>query len=175
MNISNQIKAATQEDLEILVRLSIQTFRETYAGMNNPDNLKAFIENNFNEELLQSELNQPGNYFFISFHNQYPSGYLKLGPGIEAPDDGLIKVLEIERIYVLKSFQGQHAGTALMEHTDQFASAAKYDAVTLAVWEKNMKAIEFYRRKGFIPKGSRLFMMGEEAQQDIVMIKKIDR
>jgi ribosomal protein S18 acetylase RimI-like enzyme len=41
--------------------------------------------------------------------------------------------------------------------------------VWLGVWEKNEKAIQFYKKWGFVQFDKHLFQLGDDAQTDIMM------
>ena len=51
------------------------------------------------------------------------------------------------------------------------AEAAVLDAGTLwlGVWERNPRAIAFYRKRGFIEVGAHVFRLGDDAQTDLIM------
>jgi ribosomal protein S18 acetylase RimI-like enzyme len=44
-----------------------------------------------------------------------------------------------------------------------------YDSIWLGVWEKNQRAIDFYRRWGFEEVGTHTFKLGTDPQNDFVM------
>ena len=44
-----------------------------------------------------------------------------------------------------------------------------YDSLWLGVWEKNPRAIEFYKKWGFREVGSHVFMVGDDPQKDYIM------
>ena len=46
------------------------------------------------------------------------------------------------------------------------------DVVWLDVWEKNLRAIEFYRRWGFVEVGTQGFVLGSDVQHDLLMQKR---
>lgn len=46
--------------------------------------------------------------------------------------------------------------------------------VWLGVWEKNLGAIRFYEKNGFVPFDKHIFRLGDEKQTDILMIIKLD-
>ena len=41
--------------------------------------------------------------------------------------------------------------------------------IWLGVWEKNPKAISFYKKFGFVEVGDQVFPLGNDPQRDIVM------
>ena len=81
--------------------------------------------------------------------------------------------LEIERIYVLKEFLGKTIGQLLLEHAFQIAREKGNENVWLGVWEENKRAIRFYQKNGFEEFDKHIFMLGEDAQTDILMRKKL--
>jgi len=81
------------------------------------------------------------------------------------------KALEIERIYVLKEFQGKKVGQLLYEKAMQIAIQKNAAYVWLGVWEKNPKAINFYKKNSFVEFDKHLFMLGNDQQTDIMMRK----
>ena len=77
--------------------------------------------------------------------------------------------VEIERIYVLKKFQGRKIGQLLFEKSLEAADSRKADYLWLGVWEENQKAIEFYKKNGFIEFDRHIFRLGDDDQTDIMM------
>ena len=56
-----------------------------------------------------------------------------------------------------------------MDQSIAFAEKLGKKYVWLGVWEKNEKALGFYRKNGFIEIGSHDFVMGEDVQTDLIM------
>ncbi len=77
--------------------------------------------------------------------------------------------MEIERIYVRKTFQGKGIGRILINFALSKASELTVQHVWLGVWEKNTRAISFYLRMGFSTICHHNFMMGDDKQRDIMM------
>jgi hypothetical protein len=72
------IKQITVKDIELLRKLSIATFTDTFAAYNREENMRMYIEKYFSPENLQDELNDGDNFFFVAFYKDEPAGYLKL-------------------------------------------------------------------------------------------------
>lgn len=83
--------------------------------------------------------------------------------------------MEIERIYVAKEFQGKGLGRRLMTYAISAAMQRKKAYVWLGVWEKNEKALAFYRKNGFYQIGTHTFVMGDDPQTDYIMRKDLKR
>jgi ribosomal protein S18 acetylase RimI-like enzyme len=47
------------------------------------------------------------------------------------------------------------------------------DVAWLGVWERNPRAIAFYRKMGFAECGEHVFTLGHEPQRDVVMARKL--
>ena len=48
------------------------------------------------------------------------------------------------------------------------------DVVWLGVWERNPRAISFYRKVGFAEVGEHVFQLGSDPQRDVVMALTLD-
>ena len=48
-----------------------------------------------------------------------------------------------------------------------------YQAIWLGVWERNDRAISFYEKWGFATVGTKEFVLGSDAQTDLVMERSI--
>jgi ribosomal protein S18 acetylase RimI-like enzyme len=163
------IYAIAINDIVTLQQIGRQTFYETFADSNTEENMKSYLENGFSIEKLTVEINNPNSAFYFAKNNDAIIGYLKINFGqsqTELQDD---KALEIERIYVLKEFHGKNVGQLLYEKAIQIAKDKMVDYVWLGVWEENPRAIQFYKKNGFIEFDKHIFKLGNDEQTDIMM------
>lgn len=163
------IRKAGIEDLERLQTISRQTFSETFSASNTEDNMNQYLEQVFSAETLKAELHNPHAEFYFAKLEGVIIGYLKLnfGPSqTELKDD---RAVEIERIYVLKNYHGKKGGQLLFDKAVQIAVEKEADYIWLGVWEKNEKAIGFYKKNGFVEFDKHIFHLGDDAQTDIMM------
>ncbi|THV58587.1 GNAT family N-acetyltransferase [Chryseobacterium candidae] len=168
------INKASAEDLEIVQSLGIQTFSETFAEDNTEEAMKKYLEESFNTQKIKSELNNPDSHFYIAWEEDNPVGYLKVNTGnaqTELQDDSS---LEIERIYVKKSHHGKKVGQLLYNQALETAEQLGKSYLWLGVWEKNLRALQFYRKNGFVEFDKHVFRLGEEEQTDLMMKKVLD-
>ena len=128
-----------------------------------------YLEEAYSYEKLSAELNDPNSIFYFAKMDQNVIGYLKLNFGASQTELKDNNALEIERIYVLKSFQGKRVGQLLFDKAIQIAKEQNAEFVWLGVWEENKKAIQFYTRNGFVEFDQHVFLLGDEAQTDIMM------
>ena len=83
-------------------------------------------------------------------------------------------VVELWRIYVDHSIHGFGIGRLLLSKVSKAASAMSSNQIWLGVWEKNLHAISFYEKHGFIVVGSQEFFIGAEVHNDIVMLGSVN-
>ncbi|MFV8358222.1 GNAT family N-acetyltransferase, partial [Flavobacterium sp. XS1P32] len=110
-----EIRKATVADLEMLQKLSIQTFTETFAVTNTAENIANYIDKSFNTEQLITELNTIKSQFYMGFSDTIPVGYLKVNFGEAQTEIMEVNSLEIHRIYVLQTFHGKNVGKLLLD------------------------------------------------------------
>lgn len=163
------IRKATLEQLEALQAISKQTFIETFAESNAEESMAQYVKEVLSLEKLGAELNNPESEFYFAHSEEAIIGYLKVNAGQAQKELHDLKALEIERIYVLKAFHGQQVGQLLLKEAIELAKQKEATYLWLGVWEENPRAIRFYEKNGFVPFGSHLFKMGNEAQRDILM------
>ena len=161
------------EQIELLQQIGRQTFEETFAESNSAENMAKYIEEAYSYEKLSAELNNPDSFFYFAMLDEKAIGYLKLNMGGSQTELKDNDALEIERIYVLKSFQGKKVGKMLFDKSIQIGKEQNAAFVWLGVWEENKRAIEFYSKNGFIKFDQHVFVLGDEAQTDIMMKLKL--
>jgi len=172
MNV--HIRACLENDIDALQRIGYETFDETFRPMNTDETMDKYLAKAFNRERLLSELRMSGCAFYFLYSDDCLAGYVKLN---EAPAQSDIRdpqSLEIERIYVWKTFAGKGYGKTLMNYALEQAAKMKKKYVWLGVWEKNEKALGFYRKMGFREAGRHVFRMGDELQTDYIMRKDVE-
>lgn len=166
---SIEIRKATLSDLEAIQNISIQTFIETFAAVNTPENITNYITESFNSEQLTTELNNVNSHFYLATSGNEILGYLKINFG-EAQTETINKnALEIHRIYVSQAFYGKNVGQLLLDEVKKIAEQTGVDYIWLGVWEENHRALRFYSKNGFLIFDKHVFTLGNEEQTDLLM------
>jgi ribosomal protein S18 acetylase RimI-like enzyme len=164
-----EIKKAALEDLITIQNISKQSFTETFADINTPENMEKYLRKNFNTAQIALEINNPESLFYLAFWENEPIGFLKVNLG-EAQTESLYKnTLEIQRIYVLKGFHGKKIGQLLLDKAIEIAKQDLVDYIWLGVWEENHKALHFYNKNGFVTFDKHIFVLGNDQQTDLIM------
>ena len=164
-----EIRKATYNDTELLLTIGRQTFFEKFTENNSEENMLKFAAEAFTFEKIASEVNNPNSQFYLANLNNQTVGYLKINFGDAQTELKDPQALELERIYVLKEFQGRKIGQRLFEKTLGLAKKAAANYVWLGVWEENKSAIKFYEKNGLKAFSKHIFMLGNDPQTDIMM------
>lgn len=164
-----KIRSVTLNDIAQLQQIGRQTFSETFSEGNTEENMKQYLSEGFTTEKLAAEVDNPNSQFYFATIDNKVIGYLKLNSGEAQTELKDYRALEIERIYVLKEYHGKGVGQVLYEKALQIADQVKASYVWLGVWEENPRAINFYKKNGFVAFDKHIFRLGNEEQTDIMM------
>jgi len=163
------IRKATISDLEIIQEISKQTFLETFAEVNTPENMANYVRENFNPEQMASEINNPNSEFYLASLENEIIGYMKLNFGDAQTEKQKGNNLEIHRIYVLRTFHGKKVGQLLLDEVLKIAKQMAVKSIWLGVWEENHRAMQFYAKNGFVEFDKHIFTLGDDVQTDLLM------
>ncbi len=164
-----EIRQIGIQDIEQLQAIGRQTFAETFAESNSAEDMAKYLEEAYAHDKLSAELTDPNSEFYLASLEQEVIGYLKLNFGNAQTELKDNKALEIERIYVAKAFHGKKLGQLLYDKAIEVAKEKMVDYVWLGVWEENHRAIQFYTKNGFVAFDKHVFVLGNDAQTDIMM------
>jgi ribosomal protein S18 acetylase RimI-like enzyme len=169
MDLNIKIEQINHSHIAALQQIGRQTFSETFAESNSAENMAKYLEEAYSHEKLSAELNDSNSFFYFAIMDEKVIGYLKLNKGGSQTELKDNDALEIERIYVLKDFHGKKIGQLLFDKAIEVAKAKHVAYVWLGVWEENKKALQFYTKNGFVEFDQHVFVLGDEAQTDIMM------
>jgi len=171
MSSSINIIQITEADIDTLVNLSRETFYTAFAHLNKAEDMDVYAAQSFTPEQLTKEYQTPGSSFYFSMLDDAVTGFLKLNTGRAQNEFKDQNSLEVERLYVLASYQGKNIGRELLNFAFTQSSNNHHDFIWLGVWEHNYNAIRLYERMGFSHCGSHDFMLGNDRQTDLLMKK----
>jgi diamine N-acetyltransferase len=168
-----EIKKVTINDVVQLQKIGRLTFYETFASVNSEDNMTRYLVENFSFTNLTTALNDYNREFYFATMDNTVIGYLKINFGLSQTELRDKNTIEIERIYVLKDFHGKNVGQMLLQKALHIAQQQKKDFIWLGVWEENPRAINFYKKNGFVEFDKHIFILGNDEQTDIMMKLKL--
>ena len=154
-------------DAALIADLFARSFCETFGHLYKPEDLAAFLDK-VNEAGFAGELAEPSFEIRIAAADGTAVGFAKLGKPslpVETPAD----TLELWQIYVLQAWQGSGIGPALFDWAAGRARDRGARHLQLTVYVDNHRAKAFYERSGFAEVGRYDFMVGNHADEDIIM------
>ena len=163
------IRYGNTDDAKMLSQFGARAFYDAFAKDNTPENIEAYLGKSFSREIQFNELSEPDVIFLIAESEGIPIGYAQL---MMSSKDELIRgarPLEVRRIYAAQEYIGKGVGKALMTAAISEARRRDCDCIWLGVWEKNQRAIDFYKKWGFREVGTQIFSVGDDPQTDFVM------
>jgi len=183
------IRQANTIDARNLARIAELTFRQTFASDNTAENLDLYCRNNYSEALQAREISDPAMLTLLSGKNDKKNdgmsdqrnadkrseliGFAQLRWG--ATPDCVIGARpgELQRLYVLECWHGQGVAQELMQASIEAMQQRGSDCIWLGVWERNFRALAFYKKAGFVAVGEHVFHLGSSAQRDILMARPV--
>ena len=163
---------AQDTDIPALSNLCADTFRETFSHDNTEEELQAFFDEAYNHDVLKRELDHDESETYLAYVDDVLAGYLKVNWGGAQTERKLENAFEVQRIYVLKAYQGYGVGRALFDKAMRIAESGDFAWAWLGVWEKNYKAQHFYKRYGFEKFGEHKFIVTPEKVDIDWLLKK---
>ena len=158
----------------MLCTLAARIFHDTFAVHNRPEDMAAYMDEAFTPERLRAEIEDPRSTILLAFVEDEPAGYAKLSTGEAPACVAGPRPVELARLYADRAWHGRGVGAALMTATLDAARALGAATLWLGVWERNDRAIAFYRKCGFEPCGSHPFWLGADEQTDVLMVRALD-
>jgi len=163
------VKKISIKDLAQLQKIGISTFSETFAEHNTKEDLEKYLKESFAADKLIAELKNPDAAFYFAELDDTVIGYLKINFGDAQTELKDNKSVEIERIYVLQAYHGKKIGQLLFNKAIEIAKEHQAHYVWLGVWEENHRALQFYKKNGFVQFDTHIFKLGNDEQTDIMM------
>ena len=160
-------RVAGVDDAEAIDRVFRVSFLDTFAHLYQPEDLESFLSK-FSLAAWRAELGDERFKFRLADADGQPIGFVKLGPP-ELPVDADGPWIELRQLYVLNEWRGAGAARELMDWALAEARACGVHDLYLTVYTDNHRARRFYEKYGFVEVGPYAFMVGEQADEDIIM------
>lgn len=156
------LEPVTQEQVSQLRQHAIETFTETFGHDNTPEQLEAYFNEAYAEKVLAEEITSSDSQVDFVLVDDQIAGYRKVNWGKEQTEQELEDAFEIQRLYVLKKYQGLGLGKLLFEDALSMAAQKGFTWAWLGVWEHNTKAQGFYAKYGFEKFSEHSFPVSED-------------
>ena len=162
-------KAKLSDYLTISVLLKT-VFIQTYAIDGITIEFANFITKEFSPENIKKKIEKNQNKLIIAYKNDNPIGMAEI---IYDSNCSIrkISVPELDKLYVLESFYGKGVGYKLIREAEKAVFENGFNQMNIEVYIGNARAIDFYKRQGYISIGTVDFKMEENSYENLVMNK----
>jgi ribosomal protein S18 acetylase RimI-like enzyme len=167
------IRTADIADAAALAELAEASFRSTFAATNTDEDMALYCRQHFGEAIQKAEIESPELETVLVEEQQRLIAFAQLRRGDAPRCVVAARPGEIQRFYVRKDWQGRGIAQCLMRHCLDTLECRGADLVWLGVWERNTRAIAFYRKFGFVEAGEHVFVLGNDRQRDILMCRRM--
>ena len=162
---------ATAADLPAIDAVFRKSFCDTFAHLYDPEDLASFL-GKFTHEAWEEEFNDPLYSFRVAEADGQILGFVKVGPST-LPIDTEAPAIELRQLYILSGYHGVGIAHALMDWALEESRRRGAQEIYLTVYTDNHRAKRFYDRYGFEAVGRYHFMVGNHADEDIIMRKRL--
>lgn len=163
------------DDLVTLHDLAVESFKATFGPSTSADNVQQFVQQYYSLPALLTDLKDPYSKTYFYYVDGHAAGFLKLNVGPAQTEPDFDNAMEIQRIYVLPEYQKMHIGGKLMKFAIDQATKLEKQQLWLGCWEHNENAKGFYHHYGFSKVGTHSFPVGDDPQEDWLMVKQLDK
>jgi len=165
--VTVRYRTAVPDDAERLVTLFHGCFRDTFGHLYDPRDLALFLDGHTAGH-WRDQLESDDFAVRLAEEEDELVGFIKLGP-VKLPVEPAGKAVELRQLYVLARWQGSGTARDLMDWVTAEARRRGADELYLSVFTENHRARRFYGRYGFEEVGPCAFMVGNQADEDIMM------
>jgi len=170
------LRPATEQDVDWLLPLANRLFCEAFEAYYRPEHFWGYVDRAFTEAVWRAELRDAQTEFQVIWWNGQPQGYIKLNWDDTQYPACLPtrKVLEVARLYLDARQHGSGLAQQMMAYAFALAKQQQRKGLWLGVWQRNDRAMGFYRKHQFRVIGTHPFEMGAGLiEDDFVMFREL--
>lgn len=168
------IRRATLADAPPLAALAARTFRDTFGADNTPEDLAMHLATAYGVDQQTREIQDAASITLVAEHEEALVAFSQLRLGAAPACVTGAAPIEIQRFYLSAEWHGRGLARRLMDASLAAARAAGAHTVWLGVWERNPRAIAFYRKMGYVDVGAHVFVVGTDPQTDRLLTRSLD-
>jgi ribosomal protein S18 acetylase RimI-like enzyme len=146
----HNIIKATVKDAALLSKLSVASFLPAHGQAASKEIMDNYIAKNFTEQIFVSELMNPDFQYYLIYYKNEIAGFSKVIFNLGNDTISNQNITKMERLYLLKEFYNLGLGKKLFNFNVDLSKENKQSGIWLYVWVENHKAVNFYKKAGFV-------------------------
>jgi ribosomal protein S18 acetylase RimI-like enzyme len=148
------IVKASKKDFQLLSEIATLTFLESHGRSARREDINIYVTEKYSENVFKEELSDAKNIYHIIYYDNNPAGYSKIIFDTSYGDSKIKNITKLERLYLLKEFYNLKLGSALFQFNIDLSKRSHQMGMWLYVWKENQRAVNFYKKNGFVIIGS---------------------
>lgn len=165
------IRRGVVSDATGLAAFAARTFAEAFGDDTGAADLQAHLAATYRPDLQARELADPTVITLLSLQDSRIVAFAQVRRSATAPACvTLTDAIELQRFYADRSVHGTGLALRLMRRALDAARELGGRYAWLGVWERNTRAMAFYRKAGFGEIGNTYYVVGSDRQTDRVFL-----
>jgi diamine N-acetyltransferase len=165
---SMHFREATAADAEEIAVFMTRNFLAAYGHSASQKNIQQAVNDYYGTGAQHADLADENIINCLCMIENKIAGLAQIKPAKPGADP---QQFEMTRFYVDTAYHGQGVAALLMKTALDIARQRSANSIWLSVWQEAAQAIRFYQKQGFVIHGNTIFMIGDEAMNDYVMVK----
>ena len=168
------IRRGVVSDAAGLAAFAARTFAEAFGDFTGADDMQAHLAATYRPDLQARELADPAVITLLAVQGSRIVAYAQVRWNETPPACvALPAAVELQRFYADRSVRGTSLTRRLMECALDAARELGGQHAWLGVWERNARAMAFYRKAGFDEIGFTHYVVGADRQTDRVFLASL--
>lgn len=168
------LRRATAGDAAPLASFAAQAFADTYRALSDAQEIADYVAEHFRPEVMAAVIADAACTTLLAWVGEQLAGYAIVKSG-QAPGCVNGPAAQLWRLYLGERFIGQGLGAQLMRAAQAVARQQGAATLWLGVYDRNVRAVQFYERFGFSKVGEREFLFGGQIYFDPVYAAPVPR
>lgn len=159
MTAAAQIRPAHVDDATLLAGFATRAFTDTYRDLDDAKDIADYCAEHFQPAVMAGVIADPACTTLLAWVGEDLAGYAIVR---DKPPPPCVTgaAVQLWRLYLDQAFIGQKLGARLMQAAQAEARRRRAATLWLGVYDRNVRAVEFYRRFGFRQVGVSEFLFG---------------
>ncbi len=160
-------------DAAALAAFAARSFSESFSELNDPEDMREHLAKNYGPEQQAAELADASVITLMAKLGTETIAYAQVRDRPPPRCVDASEPIELHRFYVDRRAHGTGLASRLMQAARQAANELGGQHIWLGCWERNGRAIAFYKKQGFIDVGETFYLVGPDRQTDRVLVARV--
>jgi diamine N-acetyltransferase len=149
-----QLRRATLQDVENLLPVAIETFRDGWTQVVGRELTERYIAERLTHKHFVADIAREGVFYTLALEDNRIVGYALLDLAKTPPEGFIPTSALLQRLYIVAPERGKGVADRLLLHCETIAQDAGRTHIWLECDPRNPRAWQFYLKRGFLDAGA---------------------